>query len=270
MIREPVVAGQFYPGSRGALEEYLQMAALVGRQRIKVTGVMSPHASYTYSGGVAAKVFAEILVPDTVVLLGPNHTGCGIPAAVWSKGGWKTPLGTVPVEEKLAAALIDGCPDLMADREAHLGEHSLEVQLPFLQHANSAVSIVPVTFMGLGWPEVERVGADVAKVLKSWRKPVLIVASTDMTHYEPRDRAQEKDTAALEKAVDLDARGLMEVVRSRQVSMCGVIPSAIMLTAARALGATEAQQLAYATSGDVSGDNTSVVGYAGVVVPAPA
>ena len=266
MIRRPAVAGQFYPGSPEALLAFLEQAVGRGPGGEPAIGAVSPHAGYVYSGRVAGAVFRRIRVPDTVILLGPNHTGLGTDAGVYPRGAWATPLGTVPVAEDLAEALLAETPILQADTLAHAHEHSLEVQVPFLQYRNPGVSIVPVTFMLHSYGEVREVGEAVARVVAGWPEPVLIVASSDMSHYEPDQVAREKDRLAIERVLALDPRGLLDTTKRHGISMCGVVPTAVMLVAARGLGAAGGELVQYATSGEVSGDYRQVVGYAGMIV----
>ncbi len=266
MIRKPAVAGTFYPGSASRLQAFLEDAVQPAPDPLVAVGVVSPHAGYVYSGRVAGAVFGRVAVPDTVLLLGPNHTGMGTPASIMSQGAWVTPLGSVPIATDLASALKAANPILEEDALAHAHEHSLEVQVPFLRHRNPAVRIVPVAFMLRTFAEVEEVGLSIAEVLKTWPDPVLMVASSDMTHYESADRAKEKDARAIERVLELDAEGLLDTTKRFGITMCGAIPTAVLLVAARTLGATRGELVTYATSGDVSGDYGSVVGYAGMVV----
>lgn len=265
MIRKPAVAGQFYPGNPTRLQEVVA-SALGPDPGEPAVGVVSPHAGYVYSGAVAGCTFGAVQVPDTVILLGPNHTGLGTEAGVWARGGWATPLGTVPVAEDLAEALLAACPILQEDTLAHVHEHSLEVQLPFLQVKNPGVRIVPISFMLRSYGDIAEVGRAVAGVVESWPDPVLLVASSDMSHYEPEDVARSKDRMAIDCVLALDPRGLLDTTKRHGITMCGVVPTAVMLVAARELGAGGAKLVRYATSGDVSGDRRQVVGYAGIVV----
>ncbi len=267
MIRKPAVAGQFYPGSPEALRAFLDEAvrAPAGGARPDV-GVVSTHDGYVYSGRVAGEVFASVAVPDTVVLLGPNHTGLGTEASVATDEAWATPLGPVPVDGDLARALLAATPLFQADGLAHAHEHSLEVQLPFLVHRNPAVRIVPVTLALRRRDDALEAGRAVAEAVAGHPGPVLVVASSDMTHYEPEARAREKDRIALERVLALDPGGLLATVRRQDISMCGAVPTAVMLEAARRLGATGAELVRYTTSAEASGDTRRVVGYAGVVV----
>ncbi len=265
MIRKPVVAGQFYPGDPVALREFVVRALGAGPERAAL-GVVSPHAGYVYSGAVAGETLGAVPVPETVVLLGPNHTGLGAEAAVWARGGWATPLGTVPVAEDLAGALLAACPILQEDTLAHVHEHSLEVQLPFLQVKRPDLRIVPICLALRSFGEIAEVGNALADTLAGWGEPALLVASSDMSHYEPDDVARAKDKLAIERVLDLDPRGLLDTAKRHGITMCGVVPTAAMLVAARRLGARGAELVRYATSGDASGDYRRVVGYAGILV----
>lgn len=266
MTRRPAVAGAFYPASAERLKAFLEDAVRPIAEPKTAVGVVSPHAGYVYSGRVAGAVFGGVAVPDTVLLLGPNHTGMGTRASIMSQGSWATPVGSVPVATELAEALKAASPILEEDALAHAQEHSLEVQVPFLLFRNPGVRIVPVAFMLRGFREVEEVGLAIGGVLRSWHAPVLIVASSDMTHYESADRAKEKDAKAIERVLALDAEGLLDTTKRLGITMCGATPTAVLLVAARALGATRGELVTYATSGDASGDYRSVVGYAGMVI----
>jgi AmmeMemoRadiSam system protein B len=266
MTRKPAVAGRFYPATAERLSAFLNTAVPADPAPVRAVGVVAPHAGYVYSGAVAGKVFGRVQVPDSVILLGPNHTGLGTKASIVSRGAWLTPLGPVPIHEGLADALKAACPVLEEDFLAHAHEHSLEVELPFLQHRNPAVRVVPIAFMLRGVEEILEAGQAIGEAVAAWPEPVLLVASSDMTHYEPHETAKEKDTRAVERVLALDARGLLDTVKRFGISMCGVIPTALLLTAARHLGATGGELVAYATSGDASGDFERVVGYAGMVI----
>lgn len=272
MIREPAVAGQFYPGRAADLAGFVDraLAADADGAARSALGVVSPHAGYIYSGAVAGAVFSRVQVPDSVLLLGPNHTGLGTPAGITSTGSWSTPLGTVPIDEALAGALRDACPLLAEDRLAHLHEHSLEVQVPFLQRRNPGIRIVPVALALRSPNDIESLGDALAVVLADWPEEVLMVASSDMTHYESSQAAEAKDRLAIDRILALDARGLWDTVRNHGISMCGVVPTTVLLRAAERLGASRAELVRYTNSGETSGDYASVVGYAGLVIPRPA
>jgi AmmeMemoRadiSam system protein B len=266
MIRPAVVAGQFYPGHRQGLQEFVANFVQPESADRDVIGLMSPHAGYVYSGRVAGQTFAGVAVPDEVILLGPNHTGRGHAVAVCADGSWETPLGRTTIAAGLAAQVLEECPQTRADDLAHRFEHSLEVQLPFLQAAAPTTSIVPICIASQPLDELLRIGDGIARVALAAKRRPLLVASSDMTHYESAEAAREKDFMALERVLALDPVGLYETVREYGITMCGVLPTVVMLQAAKALGASEAELVAYSNSGDVTGDQSEVVGYAGVRV----
>lgn len=263
--RKPAVAGQFYPGSQARLDQTVKDMAGAGPTR-KALGVMVPHAGYMYSGPVAGAVFGSVELPEAFIILGPNHTGMGPSASIMTAGVWQMPDGDVTIDEGLASAILSNSSTLTADDSAHAFEHSIEVQLPFLQNLTEDVRFVPICLMTGDARQCRDVGLAVAAAVKSSQEPVLIIASSDMTHYENREAARYKDELALEQMLKLDADGLLETVRRNNISMCGYAPAASMLYACRELGATRATLIKYATSGDVTGDYAQVVGYAGVVV----
>ncbi len=264
-IRHPAVAGRFYPQDQETLLDELKAFLPGGGTSTPALGCVAPHAGYIYSGAVAGAVYGTIEVPRRCLVLCPNHTGKGRPLAIMSEGAWETPLGPVPIDAPLAGALRKQFPQLTEDSEAHRNEHAIEVQLPFLLQKNPQVRFVPIA-LGTGQFEVlEQLGNAVADVLKSQAERVLIVASSDMNHYEDDRITREKDHKAIEQMLKMDARGLFEVVMREQISMCGFGPTVVMLTATKRLGARSAELIKYATSGDVSGDRETVVGYAGVV-----
>lgn len=265
-LRHPAVAGRFYPEDRDALLSDLRSFLQAREVPRPALGCMVPHAGYIYSGSVAGAVFADLEIPPQCVLLCPNHTGRGRSLAIMSHGAWQTPLGSVPIDSQLAVALKQGCPMLNEDAEAHRCEHAIEVVLPFLQQSRPHFSFVPIA-LGTGqFTALEQLGEALAAVTRAQEQPVLIIASSDMNHYENDQVTRVKDTKAIERILALDARGLFEVVTQEDISMCGFGPAVAMLTAAKRLGATSAQLIKYATSGDVFGERDMVVGYAGVVV----
>ncbi len=264
--RYPAVAGMFYPESREALSSQLDLLIQPGFDKKKVLGIVSPHAGYIYSGGVAGSVYSTIRIPQKVILLGPNHTGLGARASVMSKGSWELPNGAVEIDSSLAETIIESSRVLRSDDTAHLREHSIEVQVPFLLHERADIEIVPITLMQLDFGLCRDVGEAVADAVIAAKSDALIVASSDMTHYESQKSAEIKDGKAIEKILDLDPEGLLDIVINNNISMCGVIPVTIMLIAAKRLGAKKASLIKYATSGDVSGDYDQVVGYAGLTV----
>jgi AmmeMemoRadiSam system protein B len=235
-------------------------------QRKKAVAIIAPHAGYIYSGAIAGEVYGGVIVPDDVVLIGPNHTGLGKKASVMSKGEWETPLGAVKINEALASDIIKGSRLFSDDETAHLAEHSLEVQLPFIHESNKGSCIVPITVMHASYKDCEDMGNAIAGAIKAYKKDVLMIVSSDMNHYEPQETTMEKDSLALSAIFRLDAKGLLQVTEERDISMCGVIPAAIAIIAARALGAKKASVVRHSTSGDTSGDFKHVVGYAGVLI----
>lgn len=265
-IRQPAVAGQFYANSSRQLLRELQQLIPPATQRRPVIGCISPHAGYLYSGSAAGTLLAGIEIPRVVVVLGPNHRGIGCPAALSPDDGWETPLGVVPIEKRLAALIVEQVPLVHEDASAHRFEHSLEVQLPFLQVLRPDVSIVPLCLAFDDYAGCELLGTGIAAAIKRFDEPVLMLASSDMTHYESAESARQKDRLALERALAFDSRGLIEICRARRITMCGVIPAAVMLTAARQLGAVQAELVAYTHSGQVTGDDREVVAYASVTV----
>lgn len=263
MDREPAVAGRFYSADPSALRREVDRFLEAGGEKVRATGVVVPHAGYVYSGAIAGAVYARVDVPPRVVVLGPNHTGVGQPAALWPDGVWRFPTGDVRIDPDLTRALAAG-PLVERDPDAHLGEHSLEVQIPFLARARPGVAVAALCLAHLRFADCVRVAAAVARAARE--TGALVVASSDMSHYVPADTAREKDHRAIERILALDPRGLYDVVHREGISMCGVIPATVMLLAALELGATRAELVRYGSSGDVNGDLRQVVGYAGVLV----
>lgn len=275
LIRRPAVAGRFYPvdpqSLRDEVNSYLFVSDALSADassepRIQAIGCIAPHAGYLYSGHVAGALFARIKVPELCVVLCPNHTGVGHALAIMSEGAWQTPLGAVPIEESLATALKSCLPSLQEDATAHRAEHAAEVELPFLQVCQPKLRFVPIALGTRRFDVLEQLGAALASTIESQKENVLIVASSDMNHYESDTVTRIKDHQAIERILTLDPQGLYDVVTQQAVSMCGFGPAVAMLTAARKLGAKSAELVKYATSGDISGDRDRVVGYAGVVV----
>ncbi len=275
VVRHPAVAGRFYPRDRESLREEVNSYLFQGdsahgdtaaQAATNAIGCIAPHAGYMYSGHVAGAVFARIKIPERCIVMCPNHTGIGRPLAIMSEGAWETPLGNVPIEGALAASLKERCPALQEDASAHHGEHAAEVELPFLLLRQPKLTFVPIALGTQHLDTLEQLGLAIADVVGAQEDPVLIVASSDMNHYESDVVTRAKDHWAIERILTLDASGLHEVVTQQNISMCGVGPAVTMLTAAKKLGAKSAELIEYATSGDVSGDRDMVVGYAGVVV----
>jgi MEMO1 family protein len=265
-IRHPAVAGRFYPRDPGTLRRDLECYLAPKTATVSALGCVAPHAGYIYSGAVAGAVYSKLQIPKRCIVLCPNHTGLGEPLSIMTGAAWETPLGIVPIDSPLAEALQRQFPTLIEDSDAHRKEHAIEVQLPFLQTLKSDLTFVPIA-LGTGRFEVlESLGEAMAEVLREQEEPVLMIASSDMNHYENDSVTRVKDHKAIDRILALDARGLFDVVMKEQISMCGFGPTVAMLTAAKRLGAASAELVMYATSGDVSGDQEMVVGYAGVVV----
>jgi AmmeMemoRadiSam system protein B len=276
-IRRPTQAGAFYEGDAGSLRAQVEGCFLhkLGPQRIpvvdktgprKIVGLVCPHAGYMYSGPVAALSYFELALdgkPDVVVILGPNHTGLGSPLAIMNDGFWRTPLGDVQVDGKVADAVVNESGLVDVDEYAHLREHSIEVQLPFLQFLyGSGFKLVPICFMMQDLVSAQEIGRALVEVLAG--KNAVIVASSDFSHYEPAAVASRKDLEALKAVEALDEKLFYSVVEEKRVSACGYGPIAALITAAKGLGVTKGKILGYKTSGDVTGDFSSVVGYAAV------
>ena len=271
-LRTPAVAGRFYPGRA---EELLRAVrtyfSSVSASRIAAIGCVAPHAGYIYSGGVAGAVYSRLEIPKRCVILCPNHTGKGRALAVMTNTTWQTPLGEVAADVDLGARLLGRFPALEEDSAAHRGEHAIEVQLPFLQAQQPELKIVPIVIGTSDFGVLRGLGEALADVIAGLQEEdgaekVLIIASSDMNHYESDAVTRVKDHKAIERVLAMDARGLWEVVMDEDISMCGFGPTTVMLTAAKLLGATTATLVKYATSGDVSGDYEAVVGYAGIIV----
>ncbi len=270
MIREPAVAGQFYPGNASKLLRDIESYLGEPSPGLDAVAVVSPHAGYVYSGGVAGAVFGAVRLPKRFIVLGPNHTGMGGSMALAPAGEWRTPLGLITIDADLNRRLLGECPLLREDRSAHVREHSIEVQLPFLQARLPDFSVAAVCVGTSDYRALENLGRAMARVIRSFPEPVLIVCSSDMNHYEPADVASEKDHLAIDRMLVLDARGLYDVVREAEITMCGFAPAVASLTACRDLGANAARLIRYTNSGEISGDFGSVVGYAGLAVISPA
>jgi AmmeMemoRadiSam system protein B len=268
-VRRPAVSGRFYPAQPNVLTQQLDqyLAAPVALEKAEsALGCMVPHAGYIYSGKVAGAVFQRLPARATYVILCPNHTGRGAPLAMVSAGEWQTPLGNIPIDTDLAGALQHSCHLLMEDSKAHEGEHAIEVELPFLQRSIGEFRLVPIAIGVSRYAALEALGHGIGRAVKASQVPVMIVASSDMNHYEPDDVTRIKDRKAIDQLLALDPAKLYEVVREEEISMCGYGPAVAMLTAVKDLGATRAELVRYATSAETSGDYKEVVGYAGIVI----
>lgn len=266
MRRSPAVAGQFYyntvPKLTQQVSEYIDLSA----KKEKVIGAVSPHAGLMYSGTVAGAVYSSIHFPNTFILIGPNHTGLGAKIAMMESGEWEIPTGIFQIDEKMSHRIAMNVPIVAKDMKAHLFEHSLEVQLPFIAYFSHDVKIVPITILSASVEECKVLGEGLAEAIRGAGYSVVIIASSDMSHYVPEKVAKQKDQKAIERILALDPEGLYHVIHRERISMCGYLPAVTLLFAAKALGAHSARLVKYTTSAEVSGDYDHVVGYAGIIV----
>ena len=266
------MAGTFYPRAASAVAAEAASLVVGDAAPAPAIAVVSPHAGWRYSGALAGKLFAGLVVPERVLVLAPNHTGRGPRASVWpgEEGGssWQLPGLQVPTDAPFVTALLEEAPALRADREAHEDEHAIEVLLPLLAVRQPKLRLAAVVLGGLAFKECEALGAAIARAIARMDGPTLIVASSDMSHYLADEEARATDRLALAPLAAADPRGLYDAVRTHGISMCGYIPATVALLAARALGATRARVVAYATSADAGGDRDRVVGYAAVRIDA--
>ncbi len=268
MIRNPVVAGQFYPGGADHLREMIAEYTDVHAEKEDVVGLLVPHAGYIYSGRVVGATISRIRFKDTFIIIGPSHTGLGRPYSVMTEGTWRTPLGDVEIDTELAEKIVEISAYAESDANAQQGEHAVEVQLPFLQYFQSDFKIVPVILAYSKAENYKEVGKSIARAIREMKREAVIIASGDMTHYEPQDVAKEKDNLAIEAMLALDEDELTERYKKYDITMCAHGPVVCMMAAAKELGVTGAELVKYETSGDTTGDYTAVVGYAGVIFKA--
>ncbi|MGE5339928.1 MAG: AmmeMemoRadiSam system protein B [Candidatus Omnitrophota bacterium] len=265
MIRKPAVAGSFYPGNKKDLERELKEYIRVAETRRKVIGLIAPHAGYIYSAGCAGKGFGAIEIPGTVIILGVNHRGIGHPYAIDGNDSWLTPLGEIGVDQSLREKLSGNTEIFWIDSSAGSMEHSLEVQVPFIQYLNPEAKILPITISSGKLDKLIAGGKEIARIIKG-NSDVLLVASSDMSHYISAESAKKKDQKAIDKLLALDPSGLFMTVAQEHISMCGVAPTTLMLSSALELGATTAEIIDYTHSGEVSGDYNEVVAYLSMMV----
>jgi MEMO1 family protein len=266
MLRLPAVAGRFYPSSPTELTALIRkLIPDPGRPAIQVRACLLPHAGYMYSGHVAGAVLARIALPRKIIILGVRHYPRGEPAAILSSGAWRTPLGDARIDEELAEALKKACPLLREDSVAHTTEHSLEVQLPFLQVLAPDFTFAPVALGTVQFESLVSVGEAIAHVLEACNENVLLLTTSDLNHYEEDATTRVKDRKAIDQLLALAPRGLYDTCRNEKISMCGLGPAVATLTAMNALSVKKPELVKYATSADVSGDRSAVVGYAGMI-----
>ncbi len=260
------MSGRFYPANASTLDAMVRQYLEVPVETSKVRGAVVPHAGYVYSGEVAGRTIASIELPQTVLLMGPKHTRLGEHSAIMHRGAWSLPGEAVPIHEALADHLLQGLPGVVVDAEAHREEHALEVILPFLRARRPDVRFVPLILGFRSYAACEELGRALAKLLEEWDEEVLVIASSDMNHFDTHDETLRKDQMALDKCLSFDPQGLYEVCREHDISMCGVVPTTAMMVMLAQEGINSTRLVQHMTSGDVSGDTRSVVGYAGMLM----
>jgi AmmeMemoRadiSam system protein B len=267
MLRMPAVSGRFYPSDPAELTAFIKQHSLGDKNVVPVRAkaCLVPHAGYVYSGHVAGAVYARIVIPKKVVILGVRHRPQGEKVAILSSGTWRTPLGDAPIDEPLATALREACPMLREDGVAHSAEHSLEVQVPFLQILQPGFTFVPIALGTVQFADLLTVGEALGRVLLGSTEEILLLTTSDLNHYENDVTTRAKDRQAIDRILALDPHGLYDICRKEEISMCGLGPTVAMLTALKNLGMVRPELVRYGTSGDVSGDFSTVVGYAGML-----
>ncbi len=266
MIRYPSVAGMFYPEGKEKLND--EVVGFLGPEEdgITVKGLISPHAGYMYSGSCAGKGFAKIKIPGKVIIIGVNHGNEGFPMAVDNHEKWVTPLGEIEVDTELSDRLIESSEVFIKDSLPSMREHSVEVQIPFIQIKNPNTKILPISIGFTRREDLKKGGVELGRLIADSEDEILMVASTDMSHYISSSEAEKLDSKAIEKISDLDPDGLFDVVKTENISMCGVAPTFVMMSAAKFLGATFGKVIEYTNSGYASGDFEQVVGYLSAIV----
>lgn len=264
--REAVVAGQFYSGDPDELRRTIGSFIRKPESILEAKAVVVPHAGYLYSGSVAGEVFSAVLLPHRIILLGPNHSGRGAPLALSPADAWHMPLGTVWIDEEMNRSLMAECPELQEDASAHLREHSLEVQIPFIQVLQPDFRFSAICVRTIDYALLEALGHAMARAIRSLQESVLLVASSDMTHYETAEDATRQDQFAIDRVLAVDPKGLYAIVVEKDISMCGFAPTVAVLVACGDLGASAGRLIRYTNSGAASGDYDQVVAYAGIAI----
>jgi len=266
MLRLPAVSGRFYPSDPLELTALVRKYAAIAPVPVpaRVSACLVPHAGYVYSGHVTGAVLARIALPKKIIILGVRHHPRGEAVSILSSGAWRTPLGDAPIDEPLATTLREVCPLLREDSVAHSAEHSLEVQLPFLQVLAQEFTFVPIALETVQFEKLVSVGEALAQILAR-REDVLLLTTSDLNHYEDDVTTRVKDRKAIDQLLALDPQGLYDICRNEKISMCGLGPAVAMLTALNKLGVRRSELVKYATSADASGDRSAVVGYAGMI-----
>jgi len=268
MIRESVFAGQFYPKDKNLLIKQIE-SFLKGKNlkcEHKAKGLVLPHAGYLYSGEVAAITIASFKLADIIVILGTNHTGWGKRASLSTADIWSTPLGKVKVNQELSSKILEKTTYIEGDNQAHRLEHSIEVQLPLLQYIKKDFEIVPIVVSPFDINSYIKIGKELAEVIKSSTHEVTIIASSDLTHYEPQEIAKKKDQVAIESIIELNTKKLLDNLKKMHISMCGYAPTSVMIETVKNFSIQRAELVKYQTSGDTTGDYSQVVGYAGIAI----
>ena len=265
-MRKPYQAGVFYPENADELKEEVKNYLILSTEKEDIVGVVCPHSGYIYSGRTAGEVYSYIKSQPTFILIGPNHTRQGEISAISTEGEWSTPIGQVTINTSLAQKILCLSNFLKKDEKAHLYEHSLEVQLPFIQYINSSVKIVPICMQDNTINICQDIGNAIANAIEAEKQKVVIIASSDMTHYASEKMARRKDNLAIEKILNFDPEGLLKIVNEKDISMCGSGPVATMIYATKKLGANQGKLVSYRTSGETNGDYHAVVGYAGIII----
>jgi MEMO1 family protein len=267
MIRRPAFAGQFYPQTEPSLRKMLSGLIEPVSEKQDAIGVIMPHAGYVYSGYVAGATISKVELKKTVIILGTNHTGRGEKFSIMTGGSWITPLGEVKIDSEIAGSILKEGSLLKEDTLAHSQEHSIEVEIPFLQYLKNDIRIVPIVISPHAeLSECRAVGEAIANGFKKVGRSGLFMASTDMTHYESKEAAEGKDRLAINAILEMNEEKLFNVVKDNDLSMCGLPAACALINICRNLGAKKAGLVKYQTSGDISGDYSSVVGYAGMII----
>jgi len=267
MIRKPAVAGSFYPSNPQELSQLIESFIDLEMKKEKALTLIAPHAGFIYSGPVAGALFSSVQFPEKIILLGPSHRMIRSKFAIMRTGTWATPLGEIPVDTDLADLLMKSSTIFEEDEEAHRKEHSLEVQLPFIQYFVRHFSFVPICIGSpVSFEELKEVGKAIASVIKMCDTKILLIASTDMSHYVDQTTALDLDFRAIQKIQELNPRGLYDTVISNKISMCGFQPTTSALVSSCEMDAKTASIIKYQTSGDISGNYEEVVGYAGILI----
>ncbi len=266
MLRNPVVSGQFYPASKKQLTCEIEKYVSKKSSKEKTLGIVSPHAGYMYSGETAALTLAKAELPDNIIILGPNHTGAGARFSIMAHGVWNTPMGNININGELAEIILNKTNLVKEDEEAQIYEHSIEVQLPIIQYLKTGFRFVPIVVSYGDIKQYQEIGYAIASAIEDIEEEALIIASSDMTHYESSETAKRKDDMAIESILALDEVELFNRVHKHNISMCGYGPVCVMLASSKKLGAKRAELIKYTNSGETTGDFAQVVGYAGIIV----